>query len=102
MACLVKDDEDKVKGNNTTHDDDPCNVPIMDEEMLAKFKTDGYIQFENLIDLEFCAKLNSKLEDVLRGKYDIPGGKPVYRYRHIKKYVLSAINIFSCHSYIIK
>jgi hypothetical protein len=107
MACLVKDGEDKVKGNNTTHDD-PCNVPMVDEEMLAKFKTDGYIQFENLIDLEFCAKLNSKLEDVLRGKFDIPGGKPVYRYNHIKKYVgadvhhiVSAINIFSYHSYVI-
>lgn len=62
---------------------DPCQLPEINDEQISKFKEDGYIQFEKLIDLDLCATLNAKLEDVLRGKYDVPGGKPVITSKHI-------------------
>lgn len=54
---------------------DPVSVASMLPER-EQFEADGFVTMEHLISAEFCSKLNARLELVLRGEFDIEGGKP--------------------------
>lgn len=57
----------------TEEADDPVQPVSLSRE---QYTADGYVVAPALIDRAFCDKLNVRLEAVLRGQYDVPGGTP--------------------------
>ena len=54
---------------------DPVQLP---EQLPSAehFELAGFVVLPTLVDAAYCALLNEQLEAVLRGTYDVPGGRP--------------------------